>query len=117
LRCDFATVPQARRVSGLAENQSSIHPAYGSQVAIVVGVGITACAEALRFLALVWKHFSSPPALIIPEKRPSLARPVFKFIGFVFDILLVIVLIAYFIVLLSIQSEEGQTQLEQTRTH
>lgn len=93
----------ARRI-GLGESQQSIHPAFGSQVLIVVGLGITLCCEILRFIALIWLYKRT----VVPSTvEKIIARKFYYWLYIIFDILMLITLLAYLIVLLGIQSEEG----------
>jgi len=93
----------ARRVNSMSQNQSSIHPAYGSQVLIAVGIGITTAGETMRLFALIWHRMSAP--LWGPRKLPD-TRSLFRFVYILFDILMVLVLIAFFLVILAIESED-----------
>ena len=95
----------ARRID-LGENQESIHPAFGSQVLIVVGLAITSFSEAIRLLFLIAKAAKSPRG---EEVAPllSISRKIFSALYTIILVCQFITLFAYFLVLLALQSEES----------
>jgi len=93
----------ARRIH-LSQSPPSIDPAHASQVAIVVGMGITTGCEILRFFALLWLRAT----LYKPTPLEKVtARRCYYFLYIIFDLAYVLVLFIWLLVMLAIESESG----------